>query len=115
MEDVLICPEYKVFTCEHPKNNFIIDYSNGYPVVLTTKVNKNTKWSDIFKGNYKCAVDDGTPEYLCIDGEKYTYIDYNYVTKIGYVFVSTYGHLVSPYKSKIQNKFEYLMKKVFYE
>jgi len=115
MEDILICKEYKVFTCKHPKNNFIIDYSNGYPVVLTTKVNKNTKWSDILKGNYKPIVDDATPEYFCIDGEKYTYIDYNYATKIGYVFEGTYGHSIYPYKSKTKNKFEHLMKKVFYE
>lgn len=115
MKNFLICKEHKVFTCEHPKNNFTIDYSNGYPVVLTTNINRNTKWTDILKGNYKAVVDDGTPEYLCIDGEKYTYIDYKYATKIGYVFNGTYGHSVSPYKSKVKNKFEHLMKKVFYE
>ena len=115
MNNILICTEHKVFTCGHPKNNFTIDYSNGYPVVLTTNVDKNTKWSDILKGNYKDAVDDGTPEYLCIDGEKYTYIDYKYATKIGYDFVSIYGHSVFPYKSKAKNKFEHLIKKIFYE
>lgn len=114
-KDILICKEHKVFTCEHPKNNFIIDNSNGYPVVLTTNVDKNTKWLDILKGNYKSIVDDGTPEYLCIDGEKYTYIDYKYAIKAGYMFVSSYDHSISPYKSKLKNKFEYLMKKVFYE
>lgn len=115
MENFLICTEHKVFTCEHPKNNFIIDYSNGYSVVLTTNVNENTKWIDILKGNYKPIVGGGTPENLYIDGEKYTYIDYKYATKIGYNFVSTYGHSVSPYKFKMKNKFERLMKKVFYE
>ena len=102
MENFLICTKHKVFTCKHPKNNFTIDYSNGYPVVLTTNVNKNTKWSDIFKGNYKPIVDDGTPQYLYIDGEKYTYIDYKYAAKIGYAFISTYGHSVSHYKSKMK-------------
>ena len=91
MKKYLINKKHKVFTCEHPKNNFIIDYSNGGPVILTTNVNKNTKWSDIFKGNYKVIVDDGTPEYLYIDDEKYTYIDYKYALKNKYIFMPISG------------------------
>ena len=115
MKNFLICAKHKVFTCEHPKNNFTIDYSNGYHVVLITNVNENIKLKDILKGNYESVVDDGTHEYLCIDGEKYKYIDHKYATKIGYVFVSADSHSVFPYKSKIEDNFEHLMKTIFYE
>lgn len=82
---------------------------------MTTNVNENTKLKDILKGNYESVVDDGTPEYLCIDDEKYKYIDYKYAMKIGYVFVSTDSHSVFPYKSKIEDSVEHLMKTIFYE
>lgn len=40
----------------------MIDYSNGYPVQVTTKVTKNTPWNDVFKMNgnpFKNWSDDG--------------------------------------------------------
>ena len=75
--------DHKWFTTLNPKNSFIIDYSNGAPVIITTNVTKNTSWRDIFKGNYDYANPDGTPGYLLINGEKYTYIDYKYTKFIG--------------------------------
>lgn len=73
--------EEKLFTCLHPKNTFVIDHSNGYPVMVTTNVTKNTSWKDIFSGNYEYANPEGTPEYLMVNGVKYNYIDYNYAIK----------------------------------
>lgn len=78
---------HRVFTVEHPKNTFVIDYSNGYPVQVTTNVKKNTSWKDIFLGNYSYANSDGTPEYLIVNGNKYTYIDYKWTKEKGYTFI----------------------------
>lgn len=84
----LVNHKNKVFTCVNPKNTFKIDMSNGYPVMVTTNVTKNTKWSDILKGNYDYANPDGTPGYLSVNGETYKYIDMKYATKyLGYTFV----------------------------
>ena len=88
--------KHMLFTCDHPVNSFCIDYSNGYPVVVTTNVTKNTSWKDIFKGNYKKANPDGTPEYLIVEGRKYTYIDRKYAEDImGITFTSRYKRLQS--------------------
>lgn len=105
--------EYKYFTCDEPKNTFVIDNSNGYPVVMTTDVTEKTKWSDIFKGNYKNANENGTPEYLMVDGKKYTYIDKKYASKyLGLVFVADDKCTVSEYKSKFEHKLNTFCKKV---
>jgi len=111
----LVNHEYKVFTCAHPKNTFVIDTSNGYPVMITTNVTKNTKWSDIFKGNYDLANPDGTPGYLLVNGKKYTYIDSKYAIKyLGYKFVEFKdSDDVTKWKSKLDKKIENFCKKVF--
>lgn len=80
--DYLFNHEHKLFTCLNLKNTFKIDTSNGYPVMVTTNVTKNTSWKDIFNGNYDYANPEGTPEYLMVNGVKYIYIDYKYATKI---------------------------------
>ena len=92
--------DYKKFTCHEPKNTFIVDTSNGYPVILTTDVTKKTKWSDIFKGNFKQAK-EGTPEYLLVNGIKYTYIDMKYGKEyLGYDFIKDDKCVVSEYKPR---------------
>lgn len=91
MKKYLINKKHKIFTCENPNNTFIIDYSNKYPVQVTTNVTKNTKWSDIFSKKYKFANLDGTPEYIYFNGEKYNYIDYKYALKNKYVFMPISG------------------------
>ena len=83
--DYLFNHEEKLFTCLNPKNTFKIDTSNGYPVMVTTNVAKNTPWSDIFNGNYDYVNPEGTPEYLIVNGVKYTYIDYKYATKFKHI------------------------------
>lgn len=105
--------ENKVFTVLNPKNSFIIDYSNGYSVQLTTNVTEKTPWKKILKGNYKKAVEDGTPEYLLVNGKKYTYIDKKYASKyLGLVFVADDKCTVSEYKSKFERKLNTFCKKV---
>ena len=59
--DYLFNHEHKLFTCLNPKNTFKIDTSNGYPVMVTTNVTKNTSWKDIFNGNYEYANPEGSP------------------------------------------------------
>ena len=107
--------DHKKFTCYDPKNTFIIDNSNGYPVILTTDVTKNTKWSDIFKGNYELANPNGITEYLSVNGKKYTYIDLKYATKyLGYKFVEFKdSDDVTRWKSRFDKKIENFCKKVF--
>lgn len=107
--------EHKVFTCDNPKNTFIIDYSNGYPVKLTTNVTEKTKWSDIFKGKYDLANPDGTPEYLNVNGKKYTYVDKKWaVERMGYEFVSLDDtYIVTRWKSKFDIKMEHFCRKAF--
>ena len=96
-QELLFNHENKVFTSLNPKNSFIIDYSNGYSVKLTTNVTAKTPWKEILKGNYKKAIEDGTPEYLLVNGIKYTYIDYKYATQyLNY-------HFVHDNKSNINN------------
>ena len=41
--------EHKLFTYDKPKNTFVVDNSNGYPVKVTTNVTGNTSWTDILK------------------------------------------------------------------
>ena len=112
-EEILFNHRNKVFTVVHPQNTFIIDYSNGYPVKVTTNVTKNTKWSDIFKGNYDYANPDGTPENILVNGKKYTYIDMKYGEKyLGYEFKADPSCTVEKYKSKFDNAVETFCKKV---
>ena len=112
-QEILLNHEYKVFTVLNPKNTFIIDYSNGYPVKVTTNVTRNTKWSDIFKGNYDYANPNGTPEYISVNGKKYTYIDMKYAEKyLGYQFVGINNtDVVEEYKSKLRKKTENFFRK----
>lgn len=105
--------EYKVFTCEQPKNTFIIDTSNGYPVQVTTNITKNTSWKDVLKGNYDYANPNGTPENLVVNGIKYTYIDYKYATKyLGYIFKKDNTVKISKYTSKTDKVIHDFFKKV---
>lgn len=110
----LVNHDYKIFTCDHPKNTFVIDTSNGYPVMMTTNVTKKTKWSDIFKGNYELANPDGTPEYLSVNGKKYKYVDAKWATNVmGYKLEAfKNSDIVTSWKSKYQEKFEHFCKKV---
>lgn len=111
-DEIFLNHEYKVFTVTHPKNTFIIDYSNGGPVKVTTNVTENTKWSDIFKGNYDYANPNGTPEYIFVNGVKYTYIDNKYAAEIGYHFTSIRNtDVIEKYKSKLQKKAEHFFRK----
>ena len=96
-QEFLFNHQHKLFTCYHPKNTFIIDYSNGYPVKVTTNVTKNTKWKDIFKGNYDYANPDGTPEFLIVNGKKYTYIDMKYGEQQGYKFKKDHTLIIEKY------------------
>jgi len=89
---------HKAFTCEHPKNTFIIDTSNGYPVMITTNVDKNTSWKDILRGNYKYANPNGTPQYLLVNGIRYTYIDKKYAENKGYTFYKGTSLDIKPFK-----------------
>lgn len=104
----LVNHKHKVFTCTHPQNTFVIDTSNGYPVMMTTNVTKNTKWSDIFKGNYDYANPDGTPEYLSVNGKKYKYVDSKWAMNIiGYKFIwFKDSDKVTRWKSKFDKKVE---------
>ena len=38
----------RMFTDHNAKNTFVIDKSNGYPVIVTTNVTKKTPWLNIF-------------------------------------------------------------------
>lgn len=109
----LVNHEHRVFTCAHPKNTFVIDTSNGYPVIMTTNVTEKTKWSDIFKGNYDYANPNGTPEYLSVNGKKYTYVDLKWATKrMGYKFVEfNDSDEVTKWKPKWEKKLEHFCKK----
>ena len=95
--DFLFNHLHKRFTCLSPKNTFKIDYSNGYPVQITTNVTKNTKWSDIFSGNYSYANQDGIPEVLLVNGIKYIYIDAKYAAKEGYKFIEDHSVIIEEY------------------
>ena len=86
-KNLLVDNYHKVFTVEHPKNTFIIDNSNGYPVKVTTNVTSKTSWKDILSGNYELANPNGTPECILINGIKYTYIDYKWAKENGYKFI----------------------------
>lgn len=111
-KDFLFDSYHKVFTVEHPKNTFKIDYSNGYPVKVTTNVTKNTSWKDILCGNYKLVNPDGTPEYLLVNGKKYTYIDYKWANERGYRFNSSSGYDIQPYR--MNGKVEKFFRKKIY-
>jgi len=110
----LVNHDYKFFTCEHPKNTFVIDNSNGYPVMMTTNVTEKTKWSDILKGNYDYANPDGTPGYLSINGIKYTYVDMKWATqRMGYKFEAIKdSDVVTRWKPAYQKKIENFYKKI---
>ena len=98
-KNLLVDHLHKAFTCEHPKNTFVIDTSNGYPVMVTTNVDKNTPWKDILRGNYKYANPDGTPQYLLINDIKYTYIDKKYAENYkGYKFSKDKSIDIKPFK-----------------
>lgn len=112
-EEILFNHKHQLFTVVNPKNTFVIDTSNGYPVMMTTNVNKHTKWSDIFKGKYDCANPDGTPEYILVNGKKYTYIDMQYAEKcLDYKFKTDSSCVVDKYKSKFDERVETFCKKV---
>lgn len=113
-ENYVFNHEHKLFTCDNPQNTFIIDYSNGYPVKVTTNVTRNTSWADIFKGNYDYANPNGTPEYLDVNGKKYTYIDKKWaVNRMGYKFEPLKsGQTAVRWKSKTQKRVENFCKKV---
>lgn len=101
-----------LFTCDYPVNSFRIDQSNDYPVVITTNVTNNTSWKDIFKGNYKKAYSNCTPEYLIVNGKKYTYIDKKYAEDImGITFTSHYKQLQSYKQHEIVHN---LMKRIWF-
>ena len=105
---------YKVFTCYKPKNTFKIDYSNGYPVMVTTNVTKNTSWKDILCGNYDYANPEGTPGYLVVNGEKYTYIDYKYATEVKHIRFSGYDSPIIKLKvEKYKPTSERIFNKIF--
>lgn len=112
--NILLNHERKLFTCKNPKNNFVIDYSNGYPVMLTTNVTEKTKWSDILKGDYEAAVEDGTPEHIYVNGVKYTYVDYKYATNILRISFAhnNYDCEITEYKSKLKRKSEEFFRRV---
>lgn len=112
-KDYLYDSYHRVFTVKNPKNTFVIDYSNGYPVKVTTNVERTTSWKDILCGNYDYANPDGTPEYLIVNGHKYTYIDYNWATQNGYKFVKNSAYDVHPYIE--HNKTNKLFKKIFHD
>ena len=107
-KDFLFDSYHKVFTVEHPKNTFVMDYSNGYPVMLTTNVTKNTSWKDILRGNYELANPNGTPGYLVVNGVKYTYIDYKWAKERGYRFTKNSAYDIQPYRTngKIEKIFD---------
>ena len=116
--EYLFNPEYKLFTSLKPKNTFKIDYSNGYPVQVTTSVNKNTSWKDILSGNYDVANPDGTSGYLLVNGEKYTYIDYKYATEVKHIRFSRYDSpiiklKVEKYKPTSERIFNKIYNKIF--
>lgn len=113
MNKYLLNHKRKLFTCVRPKNTFTIDYSNGYPVQVTTNVTKNTKWSDIFKGDYDFVNTDGTPQYILVNGKKYTYIDYKYATQVlRYEFVESNGCVIDHYKSEFMQKIEEFARRI---
>ena len=112
-EEFLFNHRHKVFTVKNPKNTFIIDTSNGYPVKVTTNVTKYTKWSDIFKGNYDYANPDRTPDYIFVNGVKYTYIDKKYGEQyLNYNFKEDNSCNVEKYKSKFDNAVKTFCKKI---
>lgn len=106
--------EHKLFTYDKPKDTFAVDNSNGHPVKVTTNVTRNTSWADIFKGNYDYAHSDGTPQYLDVNGKKYTYIDAKWaINRMGYKFESLKpGQIATTWKSKAQKRIEDFCKKV---
>lgn len=110
----LVNHDNKVFTSLKPKNTFKIDMSNGYPVMVTTNVTKNTKWSDILKGNYELANPEGTPEYLSVNGEKYKYVDANWAINVMNYKLESFKSTdsVTKWKSKFDKKVESFFKKV---
>lgn len=113
MNKFLLDHKHKLFTCVRPKNTFTIDYSNGYPVQVTTNVTKSTKWSDIFKGDYDFVNTDGTPQYISVNGKKYTYIDYKYATQVlEYEFVESDGCVIDRYKSEFMQKTEEFARRI---
>ena len=98
-DELLFDHFHKAFTCENPKNTFVIDTSNGYHVMITTNVDKNTSWKDILRGNYKYANQNGTPQCLLVNGVKYKYIDKKYAEQYkGYIFYKGSSLDIKPYK-----------------
>ena len=106
--------EHKLFTYDKPKNTFVVDNSNEYPVKVTTNVTGNTSWADIFKGNYDYVNSDGTPQYLDVNGKKYTYIDAKWaINRMGYKFESLKsGQIATKWKSKTQKRIENFCKNI---
>jgi len=65
----------RMFTEDKVENTFIIDKSNGYPVIVTTNVTKNTPWLNILtKHGIELANPNGTPGDKMIDGKKHHWV-----------------------------------------
>ena len=72
-EEILFNHRNKVFTVVHPQNTFIIDYSNGYPVKVTTNVtlrNNMVGGQLVYEdGELKLHIGDGTVKTLAFKSE----------------------------------------------
>ena len=69
----------KMFTDYNAKNTFIIDKSNGYPVVVTSNVTKKTPWLNIFTNHgIEFANPKGESTVKEIDGKTYNWVPTNF-------------------------------------
>ena len=69
----------RMFTDHNAKNTFVIDKSNGYPVVVTTNVTKKTPWLNIFTNHgIEFANTKGDSTVKEIDGKTYNWVPTNF-------------------------------------
>ena len=69
----------RMFTDNKAKNTFVVDKSNGYPVVVTTNVTEKTSWLNIFNNhNIKFANPKGDSNVKEINGKIYNWVPTNF-------------------------------------
>jgi len=68
----------RMFTDHNAKNTFVIDKSNGYPVVVTTNVTKKTPWLNIFSNHSIKPAKNGSSEVQEFNGKSHHWVSSNF-------------------------------------
>ena len=71
----------RMFTDHNAKNTFAIDKSNGYSVVVTTNVTKNTPWTNILTNHGIKYAKNGSPGTQEINGKTHHWVPEKFYDK----------------------------------